>query len=61
MLVRHPPGDLLIDTGLGRRIAEQMREFPFLFRLGAASSSELPKFALIVVMIGLKPNHDDAS
>jgi glyoxylase-like metal-dependent hydrolase (beta-lactamase superfamily II) len=24
----------MIDTGLGRTIAEQMREFPFLFRLG---------------------------
>ena len=34
VLVRHPQGDLLIDTGLGRRIAAQMREFPFLFRLG---------------------------
>jgi hypothetical protein len=34
VLVRHPQGDLLIDTGLGRTIAEQMREFPFLFRLG---------------------------
>jgi len=34
VLVRHPRGDLLIDTGLGRAIAEQMKEFPFLFRLG---------------------------
>src|SRR6516225_6582155 len=34
VLVRHPQGDLLIDTGLGRTIAEQMGEFPFLFRLG---------------------------
>ena len=34
VLVRHPQGDLLIDTGLGTTIAEQMREFPFLFRLG---------------------------
>jgi glyoxylase-like metal-dependent hydrolase (beta-lactamase superfamily II) len=34
VLVRHPQGDLLIDTGLGRTIAEQMRGFPFLFRLG---------------------------
>src|SRR3974390_3512427 len=34
VLVRHPQGDLLIDTGLGRTIAEQIREFPFLFRLG---------------------------
>jgi glyoxylase-like metal-dependent hydrolase (beta-lactamase superfamily II) len=34
VLVRHPQGDLLIDTGLGRTIAKQMKEFPFLFRLG---------------------------
>jgi glyoxylase-like metal-dependent hydrolase (beta-lactamase superfamily II) len=34
VLVRHPQGDILIDTGLGRNIAEQMKEFPFLFRLG---------------------------
>src|SRR6516225_8701266 len=34
VLVRHPQGDLLIDTGLGKTIAEQMGEFPFLFRLG---------------------------
>jgi glyoxylase-like metal-dependent hydrolase (beta-lactamase superfamily II) len=34
VLVRHPQGNLLIDTGLGRTIAQQMREFPFLFRLG---------------------------
>ena len=32
--MRHPQGDLLIDTGLGRSIAEQMREFPLLFRQG---------------------------
>ncbi len=34
VLVRHPKGDLLIDTGLGRGIATQMKEFPLLFRLG---------------------------
>ena len=34
VLVRHPRGDLLIDTGLGRTITQQMRAFPFLFRLG---------------------------
>jgi N-acyl homoserine lactone hydrolase len=33
-LVRHPQGDILIDTGLGRTIASQMKQFPFLFRLG---------------------------
>jgi glyoxylase-like metal-dependent hydrolase (beta-lactamase superfamily II) len=32
-LVRHPRGDLLIDTGFGRRLEEQIRLLPFLFRL----------------------------
>src|SRR5262245_38548814 len=32
-LVKHPRGDLLIDTGFGRHIAEQFRTMPFLFRL----------------------------
>ena len=33
MLVRHPQGDVLIDTGLGRMIASQFEQMPFLFRL----------------------------
>jgi glyoxylase-like metal-dependent hydrolase (beta-lactamase superfamily II) len=33
-LVRHPQGDVLIETGLGRTIASQLRQMPFLFRLG---------------------------
>jgi glyoxylase-like metal-dependent hydrolase (beta-lactamase superfamily II) len=33
-VVRHPQGDVLIDTGLGRMIASQMEQMPFLFRLG---------------------------
>jgi N-acyl homoserine lactone hydrolase len=33
-LVRHPQGDVLIDTGLGRTIASQLKQMPFLFRLG---------------------------
>ncbi|HKC95459.1 MAG TPA: hypothetical protein VKB81_15685 [Nitrospira sp.] len=32
-LVKHPQGDLLIDTGLGRNIAEQFRTMPLLFRV----------------------------
>ena len=32
-LVRHPQGDVLIDTGLGRTIASQLKQMPFLFRL----------------------------
>ncbi len=31
-LVKHPKGDLLIDTGFGRNIAEQFATMPFLFR-----------------------------
>jgi glyoxylase-like metal-dependent hydrolase (beta-lactamase superfamily II) len=34
VLVRHPQGDVLIDTGVGRTIASQLKEAPFLFRLG---------------------------
>jgi len=34
VLVRHPQGDVLIDTGLGRTIVSQMKQMPFLFRLG---------------------------
>ena len=34
VLVRHPLGDVLIDTGVGRTIAAQLKEAPFLFRLG---------------------------
>src|SRR5262249_41564084 len=33
VLVRHPQGDILIDSGLGRSIRSQMEQFPFLFRL----------------------------
>jgi WD40 repeat protein len=32
-LVRHPQGDVLIDTGLGKTIMAQMEQMPFLFRL----------------------------
>jgi len=34
VLVRHPQGDVLIDAGLGRTIASQFKQMPFLFRLG---------------------------
>jgi N-acyl homoserine lactone hydrolase len=33
VLVRHPQGDALIDTGLGRTIVSQLKQMPFLFRL----------------------------
>jgi len=32
-LVKHPKGDLLIDTGFGRNIDQQFRTLPFLVRL----------------------------
>jgi glyoxylase-like metal-dependent hydrolase (beta-lactamase superfamily II) len=34
VLVRHPRGDVLIDTGLGRMISSQMKQMPAFFRLG---------------------------
>src|SRR5215470_6834443 len=34
VLVHHPQGDVLIDTGVGRTIASQLKQAPFLFRLG---------------------------
>src|SRR6516165_5632956 len=33
VLVRHPKGDVLIDTGVGRTVASQLRDAPFLFQL----------------------------
>jgi len=33
VLVRHPEGDVLIDTGVGRTIASQLKKMPSLFRL----------------------------
>jgi glyoxylase-like metal-dependent hydrolase (beta-lactamase superfamily II) len=33
VLVKHPRGDLLIDTGFGRQIGEQFQTMPALFRL----------------------------
>ena len=33
VLVRHPKGDVLIDTGVGRTVASQLKEAPLLFRL----------------------------
>src|SRR5215470_1419926 len=34
VLVCHPQGDVLIDTGVGRTIGSQLKQAPFLFRLG---------------------------
>lgn len=41
-LVKHPGGDLLIDTGFGRHIAEQFRTMPFLFRVMTRYSTWQP-------------------
>src|SRR5262249_20280548 len=32
VLVKHPRGDLLVDTGLGRDVAKQLEAMPFWFR-----------------------------
>ena len=37
-LVKHPKGDLLIDTGFGRNIDEQFRTLPWLFRVTTSYS-----------------------
>jgi glyoxylase-like metal-dependent hydrolase (beta-lactamase superfamily II) len=34
VLVCHPQGDVLIDTGVGRTIVSQLKQAPLLFRLG---------------------------
>src|SRR5215813_13142568 len=34
VLVRHPQGDVLVDTGVGRTIALQLKQMPLLFRIG---------------------------
>ena len=36
VLLRHPRGDLLIDTGFGARVAEQLASMPLGFRLSTA-------------------------
>ena len=41
-LVRHPRGDLLIDTGFGREIDAQVRLMPFLFRVLALYEAREP-------------------
>ena len=41
-LVRHPRGDLLIDTGLGREIDTQVQLMPFFFRAGTPYTRGTP-------------------
>lgn len=36
VLVKHPSGDLLIDTGFGRDIDSQFKTLPFLFRIATS-------------------------
>src|SRR5262245_66255420 len=42
VLVEHPRGALLIDTGLGRTIAAQLKQMPFLFRLATDLEQSQP-------------------
>jgi len=42
VLVKHPKGDLLIDTGFGRDIDAQFAKMPFLFRLGTQYEKRIP-------------------
>ena len=42
VLVEHPQGDILIDTGLGRTIATQLKQMPFLFRLATDLDQSQP-------------------
>src|SRR5262245_63850471 len=42
VLVEHPRGDILIDTGLGRTIAAQLKQMPFLFRLATDLEQSQP-------------------
>ncbi len=39
VLVRHPGGDLLLDTGLGRDVHRQLALMPWTFRPSPASSA----------------------
>jgi glyoxylase-like metal-dependent hydrolase (beta-lactamase superfamily II) len=42
VLVRHPQGDILIDTGCGRTISSQLKHAPFLFRLATDLETSRP-------------------
>lgn len=42
VLVKHPKGDLLIDTGLGRKIADQMPLMPWWFRATTKYTTKTP-------------------
>jgi glyoxylase-like metal-dependent hydrolase (beta-lactamase superfamily II) len=42
VLVKHPRGDLLIDTGLGREIDSQFRRMPFWFRATTSYTAARP-------------------
>jgi glyoxylase-like metal-dependent hydrolase (beta-lactamase superfamily II) len=42
VLVQHPQGDILIDTGLGRMIGAQLKQMPFLFRLATDLEQSRP-------------------
>ena len=41
-MVKHPRGDLLIDTSFGRRVAGQLATVPLMFRSVTSSSMWQP-------------------
>ena len=41
-LVKHPKGDLLIDTGFGREVAAQARRLPWLMRATSTYTAGVP-------------------
>lgn len=45
VLVKHPKGDLLIDTGFGKEIDHQFSMMPLLFRLGTSFEKATPAVA----------------
>lgn len=42
VLVKHPKGDLLIDTGFGQEIDSQFKKMPLLFRWGTSYEKKTP-------------------
>lgn len=45
VLVKHPKGDLLIDTGFGSNIDAQFAQMPFFFRWGTSYEKKIPAAA----------------
>ena len=45
VLVKHPKGDILIDTGFGSQIDSHFEKMPLLFRLGTSYEKKIPAAA----------------